>query len=52
MPQSIQNGKRTADNSLRLHHMNPISSICIHPVHLWLNFFKRAEARRVGGGGR
>ena len=52
MSHSIQNGKRTADDSLGLRHMNPISSICVHPVNLWLNFFKPAMARRVGGGGR
>jgi hypothetical protein len=52
MTQSIVNGKRATDNDLGLFDMNPISSICVHPVHLWLNFFMRAKARRVAGGGR
>ena len=52
MPHSIQNGKRTADNSLGLCHMNPISPICVHPVNLWLNFFRPATDRQVGGVGR
>jgi hypothetical protein len=27
--------------------MHPISSICVHPVHLWLILFTPAKARRV-----
>ncbi len=52
MPQSIQDSKSTTNNWFGFHHMNPISSICVHPVNLWLNFFKQATGRRVVGGGR
>lgn len=51
MPQSIQDSKSTTDNPFGFHHMNPISSICVHPVNLWLNFFKLATGRQVRGGG-
>lgn len=44
MPKSIQYGKRTTDNFLGFHHMNPISSICVHPVNLWLYFFFKPTA--------
>lgn len=52
MTQRIMNGKRATNDKLGLFDMNPISSICVHPVDLWLEFFKPARARRVGGGGR
>ena len=47
MPQRIQDSERAADDPLRFKNMNSISSICVHPVHLWLIFFKPAAARRV-----
>jgi hypothetical protein len=52
MTQRIVNGKRATDDKLGLFNMNPISSICVHPVNLRLVFFMPAAARRVVGGVR
>ena len=48
MSQRIRDGERTTNDPFRFQNMNPISSICVHPVHLWLSLFKQAMARRVG----
>lgn len=49
MTQRIMNGKRATNNKLGLFDMNPISSICVHPVYLWLESFRPRAARRVVG---
>jgi hypothetical protein len=50
--QCIVNGKGATDYHLGLLDMNPISSICVHPVNLRLDLFMPAAARRVVGGVR
>ena len=30
--------KSTTDDDLGLFYMNPISTICVHPVNLWFDF--------------
>ena len=52
MTQRIMNGKRATNNGCRLFDMNSISSICVHPVYLRLDFFKREAGRLVVGGGQ
>lgn len=47
MPQGVQDCERTTDDPFRFQNMNSISSICVHPVHLWLILFTRAAGRRV-----
>lgn len=51
VPQRVQNSECTTNDFFGFHHMNPISFICVHPVNLWLNFFRRVKARPAGGGG-
>jgi hypothetical protein len=48
----VEHSERATDDPLSFHHMNPFSSICVHPVHLWLNFFKRATVRPAASAGR
>jgi len=47
MPQRVRDGERISNDPFRFQNMNPISSICVHPIHLWLIFFMLAAARRV-----
>ena len=47
MPNGVKHIERTADDLLCFQNMKFISSICVHPVHLRLNYLRQAEGRLV-----
>lgn len=51
MSQRIQDGKGATDDPLGLAYINPISSICVHPVNLWFYFFRPATDHPAGADG-